>query len=383
MADLRVHGATVTVNAPVHEVYQLFTHFDQFPKFMRFVKEVTYLDKEHQRTHWVADVYGHDVWDGVNEDWIEDRQIGWRSTSGLQNHGRVEFREAGPGRTWINAQVMYDPTGGPIGEILNDLGGSNRFDDALQESLDAFAHLVDTAPPGGLDPNSPNYVFGQGNANPQGVSQMAQAGPVLAAGEPGDMVRQPVTGNMVDEGMTPLDLGTVGGGQLPGANFTNTPGTVGAGTPSSRETNPTPHNTVDRTAQSNIGGRNPGEPQTAMGDRDVDATSSRQSARGSVTAPMLSREPGTVNQATGQANSGMNRIEDVESKTGESNASEPPHDEKGGSERRTADFIRERGDTGQNPTIMPSQEATQVNEEENRPQTTHVQNAADTGREVE
>jgi uncharacterized membrane protein len=44
--------ATVTVNAPVHQVYELFSHFNDFPKFMSYVKEVTY--KDDQTSHWVG-----------------------------------------------------------------------------------------------------------------------------------------------------------------------------------------------------------------------------------------------------------------------------------------------------------------------------------------
>src|SRR5581483_2664465 len=56
MADkgLAEHHAAVTVDAPVQQVYELFTHFNDFPKFMSFVKEVTYYD--NQRSHWVAEV---------------------------------------------------------------------------------------------------------------------------------------------------------------------------------------------------------------------------------------------------------------------------------------------------------------------------------------
>lgn len=36
MAD---HSAQAVVNAPVHQVYQLYSHFNDFPKFMSFVKE--------------------------------------------------------------------------------------------------------------------------------------------------------------------------------------------------------------------------------------------------------------------------------------------------------------------------------------------------------
>ena len=96
MADtqgMAEHHASVTVNAPVHQVYGLFTHFNDFPKFMSFVKEVTYYDE--QRSHWVAEVVGRHEWDAINENWVEDRQIGWRSTNGMENAGRVVFESVG------------------------------------------------------------------------------------------------------------------------------------------------------------------------------------------------------------------------------------------------------------------------------------------------
>ncbi|MBV9709753.1 MAG: SRPBCC family protein, partial [Ktedonobacteraceae bacterium] len=72
MANYAEHHATVTVNAPVHQVYALFSHFNDFPKFMSYIKEVTYYDE--QRSHWVADVVGRHEWDAINENWIENRQ---------------------------------------------------------------------------------------------------------------------------------------------------------------------------------------------------------------------------------------------------------------------------------------------------------------------
>src|SRR5258708_20527317 len=94
------HYASVTINAPQHQVYALFTHFNDFPKFMHFVKEVTYYNE--QRTHWVVQVLGEYEWDAVNEDWIPDRQIGWRSISGLSNAVKVKFSSLGPNRTMVD-----------------------------------------------------------------------------------------------------------------------------------------------------------------------------------------------------------------------------------------------------------------------------------------
>jgi uncharacterized membrane protein len=68
--------ASVVVNAPVEQVYALFSHFNDFPKFMRFVKEVTYDDDTH--SHWVVDIAGRQEWDAENTDWVPNRQIGWK-----------------------------------------------------------------------------------------------------------------------------------------------------------------------------------------------------------------------------------------------------------------------------------------------------------------
>ena len=104
------HHAAIAVNAPVHQVYNLFGHFNDFPKFMRFIKDVTYYDD--QRSHWVADVAGSHEWDAVNEDWIPDRQIGWRSYSGLENYGRVTFRPVAQSQTMVDVYVSYHPPAG-------------------------------------------------------------------------------------------------------------------------------------------------------------------------------------------------------------------------------------------------------------------------------
>src|SRR5947199_5178369 len=109
------HHASVTVNAPVHQVYSLFSHFNDFPKFMSFVKEVTYYDT--QNSHWVADVAGHHEWDAVNEDWIPDRQIGWRSTKGLENFGKVTFEPVNIDQTKVDVYVNYNPPAGVLGDV--------------------------------------------------------------------------------------------------------------------------------------------------------------------------------------------------------------------------------------------------------------------------
>ena len=158
--------ASVTVDAPVHQVYELFTHFNDFPKFMSFIKEVTYYDD--QNSHWVAEVVGPHEWDAVNQDWLQDQQIGWVSTNGLKNSGRVTFRAVSPNQTLVDVYISYDPPAGVIGDIGENLGAGDRFEAALQHDLDNFAEMVSQAPVGALDPASSSYLFHPDSAAAKG-----------------------------------------------------------------------------------------------------------------------------------------------------------------------------------------------------------------------
>ena len=52
-------------------------------------------------------------------------------------------------------------------------------------------------------------------------------------------------------------------------------------------------NTLDKHAQKNLGGRDPSQPQTAMGDRDPKGEDRGQP---DITDPMTSRDPSKINQ---------------------------------------------------------------------------------------
>jgi uncharacterized membrane protein len=160
------HHASVTVNAPIEQVYALFTHFNDFPKFMHFVKEVTYYDD--QRSHWVADVVGRREWDALNDNWIENRQIGWRSTDGVENSGLVTFQSEGPNQTRVDVMIDYNPPAGVLGDIGEKLGAGSHFEQALQRDLTHFAEMVEQAPPGALDPMSSTYLFHDDSAAARG-----------------------------------------------------------------------------------------------------------------------------------------------------------------------------------------------------------------------
>lgn len=166
------HQASVTVDAPVEQVYALFTHFNDFPKFMHFVKEVTYYDS--QRSHWVADIAGRHEWDAENENWVPNQSIGWHSTNGIKNAGRVEFQKLGANQTQVSVFISYDPPLGVLGDVGEKAGVGGHFQTALQEDLTHFAEMVHQAPQGALDPTSSSYLFNPRSAAAQGETTAQQ-----------------------------------------------------------------------------------------------------------------------------------------------------------------------------------------------------------------
>ncbi|GLV57091.1 hypothetical protein KDH_39290 [Dictyobacter sp. S3.2.2.5] len=192
------HSAEVTVNAPVHQVYALFSHFNDFPKFMSFVKEVTYHDD--QSSHWVADVVGQHEWDAVNEEWIPDQQIGWRSTNGLENFGKVTFTPVSSDQTQVNVAINYNPPAGVLGDAGEKLGAGNRFQQALEHDLTHFGEMVNQAPAGALDPTSSNYLFHEDSAASKGRT----------TGRQNETMQEDASYNRTSTGMPTMDRDITG-----------------------------------------------------------------------------------------------------------------------------------------------------------------------------
>jgi uncharacterized membrane protein len=113
---------SIEVNAPLRTVYNQWTQFEDFPRFMEGVKEVKQIDDTH--LHWQAEIGGKDKdWDAVITEQVPDSIIAWRSVSGAENAGRVEFHPATDG-TRITLKLTYDTEGAveKIGDLVGVVG---------------------------------------------------------------------------------------------------------------------------------------------------------------------------------------------------------------------------------------------------------------------
>jgi uncharacterized membrane protein len=103
--------AAIDVSVPVEVAYDQWTQFEEFPKFMFRVERIEQKDETHLIWH-------EKIW-GIRRQWeaeiVEQRpneRILWRSTSGPQNVGVINFHQLhDPRLTRIQVNLDFQPTG--------------------------------------------------------------------------------------------------------------------------------------------------------------------------------------------------------------------------------------------------------------------------------
>ena len=140
---MAVHEKSVVVNAPAHKVFMMWSNFENFPNYMSHVKEVKMLDGD--RSHWKGTVAGIDEeWDAKTTKMDEDRAIAWDSISGFENSGEVRFDPV-DGGTRVTVRFEYTPPAGPLGWAAEEIYVGSEFEQDLQEDLEKFKAMVESA----------------------------------------------------------------------------------------------------------------------------------------------------------------------------------------------------------------------------------------------
>jgi uncharacterized membrane protein len=127
---------TITINAPVRKVFELWSRHENFPQFMSRVREVK--DLGNGRYHWtVAGPAGIPVeWEAVITKLEPDRLIVWQSApdSMVEQQGMVRFRSEGDDKTVVDVRLSYYPPAGAVGHAiasLFDADPKSEMDDDL------------------------------------------------------------------------------------------------------------------------------------------------------------------------------------------------------------------------------------------------------------
>lgn len=134
----------INVNAPVDEVFELWSHPENFPKFMAHLKEVRPIGDN--RYHWVAEgPAGSTIeWDAEITQFVPNEVIAWKSDEGatVANAGIIRFQPNEQGGTRIDIKLHYNPPGGAIGHVVASFFGVDPKR-AMDEDLVRLKSLIE------------------------------------------------------------------------------------------------------------------------------------------------------------------------------------------------------------------------------------------------
>jgi uncharacterized membrane protein len=134
---------TISIDAPIDEVYRFWHDFEHFPRFMNHVEEIT---AQGDVSHWrVAGPAGSSVefQSHITRD-IPNEIIAWETLPGSDVHhsGFVRFDENRDGSTRVTVQMEYLPPAGAVGHAVAQLFGDDPRQ-AMHEDLLRLKSLLE------------------------------------------------------------------------------------------------------------------------------------------------------------------------------------------------------------------------------------------------
>ena len=128
---------TITIAAPVSDVFAFWQHYENFPSFMTHVREVRSGERDGE-SHWVVDgPAGVPIeFDARTTRMDPNETIAWQTVGGsrVAHAGIVRFDPAPDGSTRVNVRFSYTPPAGALGHAAAWLLGADAkrlFDDDL------------------------------------------------------------------------------------------------------------------------------------------------------------------------------------------------------------------------------------------------------------
>ncbi|MEL6815041.1 MAG: SRPBCC family protein [Cyanobacteria bacterium J06598_3] len=139
MADWLEHTVHVDVDAPVKDVWLMWSDLEQMPNWMKWIDSVEILPEEPELSRWKLETAG------LSFSWLSrivnitaEQIIQWESVDGLPNRGAIRFYGHKDNTSTVKMSISYALPG-----ILARLMMSSSFVDrvvtsTLQADLDRF-----------------------------------------------------------------------------------------------------------------------------------------------------------------------------------------------------------------------------------------------------
>jgi uncharacterized membrane protein len=136
---------TLTILAPVQDVFAFWQHYENFPYFMTHVREVR--NGSNGISHWkVEGPAGIPVtFDAITTELVPNEQIAWRTVAGsvVGHAGVVRFEPIGDSATRVHVRFSYNPPGGAAGHAMAWLFGADAKQ-LMDDDLVRMKTLIET-----------------------------------------------------------------------------------------------------------------------------------------------------------------------------------------------------------------------------------------------
>jgi len=137
------HSVTTEIQAPVEQVWEVWSDLEAMPRWMRWIESVIGVEGDPDLTDWTLAAQGFRFhWKARITRRVEAQQLHWESVGGLPTKGAVRFYSEGPERTAVKLSVSYELPAvlAPLMEPTIMGGIVTR---ELQANLDRFRDLVE------------------------------------------------------------------------------------------------------------------------------------------------------------------------------------------------------------------------------------------------
>jgi len=135
---------TITVRAPIEEVFSFFSAFENLPRFMSHLHRVERHDGGISRWTAAGPVGIPVSWNAETIEFLQNEVIAWRSLPGeaIANGGIVRFEETPEGHTRLDIKMSYNPPAGALGHAVAALFGADP-ERAMDEDLVRLQSLLE------------------------------------------------------------------------------------------------------------------------------------------------------------------------------------------------------------------------------------------------
>ena len=141
------HTVTSEINAPVEQVWKVWSDLDAMPLWMTWIESVKTVDEKTSTlpdlTEWTLAANGFRFkWKAQITERVEEEKLEWQSVGGLPTKGSVRFHSEGSTKTMVKLKISYE-----LPQVLANLMKANilggMVTKELQTNLDGFKELVE------------------------------------------------------------------------------------------------------------------------------------------------------------------------------------------------------------------------------------------------